>query len=66
VGAHEFRERFGYWIDRAAAGAGLVVTRHGRPTVRLTAADREVRGSSPAGSIARSPRSPGRPGLVAK
>jgi prevent-host-death family protein len=38
VGAHEFRERFGYWMDRAAAGAELVVTRHGKPTARVIAA----------------------------
>ena len=38
IGAHELRERFGYWMDRAAAGEDIVVTRHGRPLVRLIAA----------------------------
>jgi hypothetical protein len=38
IGAHEFRERFGYWMDRAAAGSELVVARHGKPIVRVTAA----------------------------
>ena len=46
IGAHEFRERFGYWMDRAAAGAELVVTRHGKPTVRLTAAGLRTRADS--------------------
>jgi prevent-host-death family protein len=48
IGAHELRERFGYWMDRAAEGAEIVVTRHGRPRLRLTpaptdAARREAR-----------------------
>jgi prevent-host-death family protein len=38
VGAHEFRERFGYYIERAAAGDDVLVRRHGRPLVRLSAA----------------------------
>jgi prevent-host-death family protein len=35
IGAHEFRERFGYWMDRGASGDEIVVTRHGRPSVHL-------------------------------
>lgn len=35
VGAHEFRNRFGYWIEQAAVGREVLVTRHGRPFVRL-------------------------------
>jgi hypothetical protein len=42
VGAHEFRERFGYWMQLAAAGTDVVVTRHGRRRLRL------VRAESPA------------------
>ena len=38
LGAHEFRERFGYYMELAAAGKDLTVTRHGRPFVRLTGA----------------------------
>ncbi len=38
IGAHEFREHFGYWMEVAAAGAEVVVSRHGRPHVRVTAA----------------------------
>jgi prevent-host-death family protein len=35
VGAHVFRNQFGYYMERAAAGSEIVVTRRGRPTVRL-------------------------------
>ena len=38
VGAHEFRNRFGYYLERAAAGAEIAVTRHGRPYARLVPA----------------------------
>ncbi len=38
VGAHEFREHFGWYMERAAAGEEIAVTRHGKPYVRLTAA----------------------------
>lgn len=35
VGAHEFRNRFGWYMERAAAGEEIHVSRHGRPFVRL-------------------------------
>ena len=35
VGAHQFRNLFGHYMERAAAGEEIVVTRRGRPTVRL-------------------------------
>jgi prevent-host-death family protein len=35
VGCHEFRRRFGYYLDQAAAGHEVEVSRHGRPYVRL-------------------------------
>ncbi len=35
VGAHEFRNRFGYYLEFAAAGTEIAVTRHGRPYARL-------------------------------
>jgi prevent-host-death family protein len=38
VAAHELRERFGWYMERAAAGDELLVTRHGKPFVRLTSA----------------------------
>jgi prevent-host-death family protein len=37
VSCHSFRERFGDWIERAAHGEEVIVTRHGKPHVRLTA-----------------------------
>jgi prevent-host-death family protein len=40
VGAHEFRNRFGWYMERAAAGEEILVTRRGKPTVRLMAAPR--------------------------
>jgi prevent-host-death family protein len=35
LGAHEFRNHFGYYMERAAAGDEVHVTRHGRPFARL-------------------------------
>jgi prevent-host-death family protein len=36
LGAHEFRERFGYYMERAAAGEEILIRRHGRPFARLS------------------------------
>jgi prevent-host-death family protein len=36
VGANKFRNHFGYYMERAAAGEEVLVTRHGRPFVRLS------------------------------
>jgi len=36
VGAHRFRNHFGYYMERAAAGAEVLVSRHGKPYVRLS------------------------------
>jgi antitoxin (DNA-binding transcriptional repressor) of toxin-antitoxin stability system len=38
VGSNRFRDGFGYWMDRVAAGDEVVVTRRGRPLVHLRAA----------------------------
>ena len=35
VGAHLFRNRFGYYLERAAAGTEVRVSRRGRPCARL-------------------------------
>jgi prevent-host-death family protein len=35
IGCHEFRERFGYWMDQAASGQEVVITRHGKSQARL-------------------------------
>ncbi len=38
VGAHEFRNRFGQFMERASAGETFHITRRGRPYVRLSPA----------------------------
>jgi prevent-host-death family protein len=38
VGAHEFRNLFGWYAERAAAGEEFLITRRGKPYVRLAAA----------------------------
>ncbi len=35
VGCHEFRNHFGYYLEQAAAGAEIEVSRRGRPYARL-------------------------------
>ena len=35
VGAHEFRNHFGYFMERAAAGVDILIRRRGRPYARL-------------------------------
>ena len=35
VGANQFRDRFGWYMERAAAGEVFEITRHGRPLVRI-------------------------------
>jgi prevent-host-death family protein len=35
VGAHQFRNHFGYYMERAAAGADILIRRRGRPFARL-------------------------------
>jgi prevent-host-death family protein len=35
LGAHEFRNHFGYYLERAAAGDEIHVTRRGKPYARL-------------------------------
>jgi prevent-host-death family protein len=35
VGAHEFRNHFGYYMERAASGAEILIRRRGKPYARL-------------------------------
>ncbi len=35
VGAHQFRNHFGYYMERAAAGTEVLIRRRGRPYARL-------------------------------
>jgi antitoxin (DNA-binding transcriptional repressor) of toxin-antitoxin stability system len=34
VGCHEFRNHFGYYLERAAAGRPIAISRRGRPYAR--------------------------------
>ena len=36
VGAHEFRNLFGFYIERAAAGEEFLITKRGKPYARLS------------------------------
>lgn len=36
IGASPFRDQLGYWMDRVAAGQDIVISRNGKPRVRLT------------------------------
>ena len=42
VAAHPFRNRFGEYMERAAAGEEVLVTRHGKPFVRLSPAQESL------------------------
>jgi prevent-host-death family protein len=43
VGAHEFRNHFGYYLEQAAAGHEVLVSRRGRPYVRLIPVEPRLR-----------------------
>ena len=51
VGANEFRNRFGWYMERAAAGEEFHVERRGRPYVRLTGAAPQLRLEGAAGGL---------------
>jgi prevent-host-death family protein len=42
VGAHRFRNHFGYWMERAAAGDEILITRRGRRFARLGPPDQQL------------------------
>ncbi len=42
VGAHEFRNLFGWFMQRAAAGEEFLVTRRGKPFARLSPSDAQL------------------------
>lgn len=48
VGAHQFRNHFGYYLERAAAGTEVLISRRGKPYARLgpIASKAEVRQGS--------------------
>jgi hypothetical protein len=39
VGAHAFSERFGYWMELAAGGTDVIVTRREKARLRLVCAE---------------------------
>jgi prevent-host-death family protein len=39
VGCHQFRNHFGYYLERAAAGDEILISRRGRPYARLVPAE---------------------------
>jgi prevent-host-death family protein len=59
VGAHEFRNRFGWYMERAAAGEEIRVSRRGNPCVRLLPAGpaQGVTAASSSGTVADPPLS---------
>jgi prevent-host-death family protein len=38
IGANPFRDKLGYWMDRVAAGEEVLITRHGKPRIRMSPA----------------------------
>ena len=42
VGAHKFHNHFGYWMERAAAGDEILITRRGRRYARLGPPDPQL------------------------
>jgi len=42
VGSNEFRNRFGLYLERAAAGDEILISRHGRPYARLVPAQPQL------------------------
>jgi prevent-host-death family protein len=38
LGCNPFRNRFGYWMDRVAGGEHVLITRHGKPRIRVSPA----------------------------
>ena len=43
VGCHDFRNRFGYYLEQAAAGTEVEISRRGRPYARLGPATLDMR-----------------------
>ena len=39
TGVNAFRDHLGWWLDRVAAGEAVILTRYGRPMIRMEPAD---------------------------
>jgi prevent-host-death family protein len=57
VGAHEFRNHFGYYMERAAAGTEILIRRRGKPYARLGPARPTTRLCGSSGGSAQSSQS---------
>jgi prevent-host-death family protein len=42
LGAHEYRQKFGWYMERAAAGESFLITRRGKPYARLAPANQQL------------------------
>jgi len=40
---HPYRQRFGWYMERAAAGESFLITRRGKPYARLSPAAEQLR-----------------------
>jgi prevent-host-death family protein len=60
VGAHQFRNHFGYWMERAADGEEILITRRGRRFARLGPPDPQLAttGTAPAEEQEADPEEP--------
>jgi prevent-host-death family protein len=56
IGSNEFRNRFGYYLERAAAGEEISITRHGKPFACLSPPDSLLAAASSAASDSSSHR----------
>jgi prevent-host-death family protein len=54
VRANEFRNRFGWYMERAASGESFAISRHGRPFARLLPPEPEPRAEAPQLELVRS------------
>lgn len=55
VGAHVFREHFGWYMERAAAGESFLITRRGKPRARLIPPQPQLASAEGANGPAESP-----------
>ena len=60
VGAHQFRNHFGYWMERAADGEEILITRRGRRFARLSPPDPQLANTdtAPAAELEADPEEP--------
>ncbi|MGI8902070.1 MAG: type II toxin-antitoxin system Phd/YefM family antitoxin [Solirubrobacteraceae bacterium] len=62
IGSNPFRNKLEYWMGRVAAGEEVVITRHGKPRIRLS----PVVGNGLSSGRSMSSRQPGSPRLSSR